>query len=79
MNGKIYHIYNRGVDGRTIFIDDEDYKKLADACAELADAQLYIDDTSTLTPLEIRAKARRLKAMYNIKCIVINPVILADL
>jgi replicative DNA helicase len=64
-----------GIDSQKVrrgLLSDEDYKKLADACAELADAQLYIDDTSTLTPLEIRAKARRLKAMYNIKCIVID-------
>ena len=53
-------------------LSDEDYKKLADACAELSEAQLYIDDTSTMTPLEIRAKARRLKGMYNIKCILID-------
>ncbi|MBN1974142.1 MAG: replicative DNA helicase [Sedimentisphaerales bacterium] len=64
-----------GIDSQKVrrgLLSDEDYKKLADACAELADAQLYIDDTSTLTPLEIRAKARRLKSMYDIKCIVID-------
>jgi replicative DNA helicase len=64
-----------GIDSQKVrrgLLSDEDYKRLADACADLSDAQLYIDDTSTLTPLEIRAKARRLKGMYNIKCIVID-------
>ena len=53
-------------------LGDEDYKKLADACAELSEAPIYIDDTSTLTPLELRAKARRLKSRHNIQCIVVD-------
>ncbi len=64
-----------GIDSQKVrrgLLSDEDYKKLADACAELSETQLYIDDTSTLTPLEMRAKARRLKGMYNIKCILID-------
>ncbi len=53
-------------------LSDEDYKKLADACAELSEAPIYIDDSSTLTPLELRAKARRLKGMYDIKCVMVD-------
>jgi len=53
-------------------LNDEDYKKLANACAELSEAPIYIDDTSTLTPLELRAKARRLKSRHNIQCIVVD-------
>ena len=53
-------------------LSDEHYKKLADACAELAEAPIYIDDTSTLTPLELRAKARRLKSRHNIQCIMLD-------
>ena len=53
-------------------LSDEDYKKLANACAELSEAPIYIDDTSTLSPLELRAKARRLKSRYNIRCIVVD-------
>jgi len=53
-------------------LSDEDYKMLADACAELSEAPLYIDDTSTLTPLELRAKARRLKSMHNIRCCFVD-------
>ena len=51
---------------------DEDYKALADACAELSEAPIFIDDTSTLTPLELRAKARRLKSMHDIRCIIVD-------
>ncbi len=53
-------------------LGDEHFRQLADACDELAKAPIYIDDTSTLTPLEIRAKARRLKSKYDIQCIVVD-------
>lgn len=53
-------------------LSDEGYKKLADACAELSEAPIFIDDTSTLTPLELRAKARRLKSIHYIRCIIVD-------
>jgi replicative DNA helicase len=53
-------------------LNDAHYKKLADACAELSETPVYIDDTSTLTPLELRAKARRLKSRHNIQCILVD-------
>jgi len=53
-------------------LSDEHYKKLANACAELSEAPIYIDDASTLTPLELRAKARRLKSKHDIRCIVVD-------
>jgi len=53
-------------------LSDEHYKKLADACAELSEAPIFIDDTSTLSPLELRAKARRLKSRHDIQCIMVD-------
>ena len=53
-------------------LSTEHYQKLAEACGRLSEAPIYIDDTSTLTPLELRAKARRLKSLYNIKCIFVD-------
>ena len=53
-------------------LGDEDYKKLADACAELSEAPIYIDDTASLTPLELRAKARRLKSRHDIRVIFVD-------
>ena len=53
-------------------LDDEHYKLLADACAELSNAPIFIDDSSTLTPLELRAKARRLKSMHDIRCVIVD-------
>ncbi len=53
-------------------LDDEAYRDLAMACDELAQAPIYIDDTSLLTPLELRAKARRLKNRHGIRCIIVD-------
>lgn len=42
-------------------------------CAEgLADTPLYIDDTPGLSVLALRARARRMAAQYNIRCLVID-------
>ena len=53
-------------------LSDSGYKKLANACAELSETPIYIDDTSVLTPLELRAKARRLKSKHDIRCILVD-------
>lgn len=53
-------------------LSDAGYKKLANACAELSETPIYIDDTSTLTPLELRAKARRLKSKHDVRCIIVD-------
>ncbi len=43
------------------FIGKEDWHKLTSAAGKLAEAPVYIDDSSNLSVLEMRAKARRLK------------------
>jgi replicative DNA helicase len=48
------------------------YSKLVDACGILSAAPIYIDDSSTLTPLELRAKARRLKSQHSIRCVIVD-------
>lgn len=53
-------------------LSDQQYQELARASEELREAPIYIDDTSALTPLELRAKARRLKSQHNIRCIIVD-------
>jgi replicative DNA helicase len=53
-------------------LDTEHYEALVKACGELSEAPIYIDDTSSLTPLELRAKARRLKSQRGIRCIIVD-------
>ena len=51
-----------GVDAwniRTGNLSDEDFGKLSEAMGELAEAQIFIDDTPGLSVLEMRTKARR--------------------
>ena len=43
-------------------IGDEDHMRLATASTVIMNAPLWIDDTAALSALEIRARARRLKA-----------------
>jgi len=50
----------------------EDYQTLVDACGTLSEAPIFIDDTASLTPLELRAKARRLKSRHDIKCVMVD-------
>ena len=47
-------------------------EKLVEACGVLSDAPIYIDDTASMTPLELRAKARRLKSRYDIQAIFVD-------
>ena len=42
-------------------LSDEDWRKMASATAKLMDAPLYIDDTSSISVADIKAKCRRLK------------------
>jgi len=53
-------------------LSTEDYQKLVETCGALSEAPIYIDDTSTLTPLELRAKARRLKSLHDVRCIIVD-------
>jgi replicative DNA helicase len=57
---------------RRSMLNSDDYHKLHIACGELMDAQILIDDTPGLTPLQLRAKARRMVAKHDIKAIFID-------
>ena len=48
------------------------WKNLSIAVGSLAEAPIYLDDTPALTVLELRAKARRLKAEHDIGMIVVD-------
>lgn len=53
-------------------LDTEYLEKLQDTCGQLYEAPILIDDTSTLTPLALRAKARRLRSQHDIQCIIVD-------
>lgn len=53
-------------------ISVEQYKKLADGCERLYGLPIYIDDSSDVTPLEMRGKCRRLKADGGLAMVVVD-------
>ena len=57
---------------RTGFLSVSDWPKLTAAAGKLSEAPIYIDDTPGVSVMELRAKARRLKAQYDIKMIVLD-------
>jgi replicative DNA helicase len=57
---------------RTGFLADEDWRKLARAMGGLSEAPIFIDDSATLSVMEMRAKARKLKAEHGLGLVVID-------
>jgi len=51
---------------------DADYKLLAGAAGILSSAPIWIDDSASLTPLELRSKARRIKAEQDVGLIMVD-------
>ncbi|HEV2359343.1 MAG TPA: replicative DNA helicase [bacterium] len=57
---------------RTGFLADEDWRKLARAMGGLSEAPIFIDDSATLSLIEMRAKSRKLKAEHGLGLIVVD-------
>ncbi|MCX6111788.1 MAG: replicative DNA helicase [Proteobacteria bacterium] len=45
-------------------IEENEWGKLTEAASRLSESMIFIDDTSSLTPGEIRSRCRRIKAQY---------------
>jgi replicative DNA helicase len=57
---------------RTGDINEEELAGLAREMGELSKTSIYIDDTPSITPMEIRGKARRLHAQHPIQLIIVD-------
>ena len=57
---------------RTGRLPEDEWRKLSTSVGKLYKARIFIDDTPALSALEIRAKARRLKAEHNIGLVVVD-------
>jgi replicative DNA helicase len=55
-------------------IGQREYGQITQALESLSDAQLFIDDTAGISVLEMRAKARRLKAEHGLNLLAIDYV-----
>jgi replicative DNA helicase len=54
------------------FIKKEDWHRLTNAAGNLAAAPIFIDDSAGMTVLEMRAKARRLKAEHGLSLVIVD-------
>jgi replicative DNA helicase len=57
---------------RTGFLTEKDYGRLSHALGTLAEARVFIDDSASIGVLEMRAKARRLKAEHGLHLLIID-------
>jgi replicative DNA helicase len=57
---------------RTGYLQEEDWTRLAEAVQRLWDCNLFIDDSTEMGSLEMRAKCRRLRAESGVDMIIID-------
>ena len=57
---------------RTGRLEDTDWRKLGDALGALSEAPLFIDDTPSISLMEIRAKCRRLKQRHGLDLVIVD-------
>jgi replicative DNA helicase len=57
---------------RTGKLTEKDWARLAKAYADLSNSRIFIDDSAMLTPLEMRAKCRRLKAEHGLGLLIVD-------
>src|SRR5215212_10832595 len=63
---------------RSGFLNEKDYGRLSHALGTLAEARVFIDDTASVGVLEMRAKARRLKAEHSMHLRIIDYIQLME-
>ena len=64
-----------GVDNwkmRTGNLTDEEFQKIGDALSEMDEVPIYIDDTSSMTIMELRNKARRAMHDHDIGIVIVD-------
>lgn len=64
-----------GVDNsrlRTGFLTDDDWRRISRAVGVLSEAKIFVDDSANITPIEMRAKARKLMAEHGLGLIIID-------
>jgi len=63
---------------RTGFLSQSDWPHLVNAAGKFSEAPIFIDDSSALSALELRGKARRLKSQHDLKLIIVDYLQLMD-
>ena len=53
-------------------LSDREFQRLADTAGKLSEAKIFIDDTSDMTVMELRSRARRLMAEHDLGLLIID-------
>ncbi|MEZ4573076.1 MAG: DnaB-like helicase C-terminal domain-containing protein [Thermomicrobiales bacterium] len=64
-----------GIDSHRLrmgFIDDSEWNSVVRAFGRLSEAPIFVDDTASVTMMDVRSKARRLAAEHGIDIIIID-------
>lgn len=59
-------------------LSDSDNTKISNAMIRLSDSPIFVDDTPSLNVLELKAKARRMKAEHGLSMVIIDYLQLMD-
>ena len=57
---------------RTGYLSKDDFGRLVDSLGQIANAPIFIDDSSSLTIMQMRAKARRMKAEHGLGLVIVD-------
>ncbi|MBI4318446.1 MAG: replicative DNA helicase [Chloroflexi bacterium] len=57
---------------RTGFIDEFEWHRISEAFGVLSEAPVFIDDSANITTMELRTKARRIKAEHDLQLIIVD-------
>ena len=57
---------------RTGRIREEEWKRIAEASEKLWQAPIYVDDSTDITPMAMRAKCRRLRAEHGLGLVIVD-------
>ena len=66
---------NTGIDSQRLrlgLIHDGEWEQFTQASASLSDSLIFVDDTPSPSPIEIRTKARRLAAEFDLDLVIID-------
>jgi replicative DNA helicase len=67
--------FDAGIDAtrlRTGFLRDKEWRKLTDSANRLSELPIFIDDSSTASVLEMKAKCRRLKKKHDLGVVIVD-------
>lgn len=53
-------------------VSADEFERIKDACSTLHHAPVYVDDSSALTVLQLRARARRMVRQHKVRCLMID-------